>query len=389
MSDDKRQDADKNLEEIPSYSSMQRGEVPDSDEQPSEVQAGLSPKPRKRIFLGFSVFVTFVIAVVALVLVIIVWSNKWPLMTNTPAPQNQEAFAQLQSTVNQLSQQVDTMNTTLTTEQQSIANSKAAVEKVLSQVSQSQDLWQLEDASHLLQVANYTLSFSHNVKTTVALLETADSRLKNLQDPDVYSIRQAIAKEITSLQAVNQVDVPGIYSQLQALSEQATKLPLVEDRFKQNDDNNYLQEKKAQETGSFAKGMWHALSQVVVIRHHDQPIQPLLSRASHTILMQNMYLEFLQAQWGLLHQQQTVYQASLQQLVSMLNDYFVETSSQVQQVVTSLQALEKINVNPAVPNIGDSLRQVQQLLKNRKQEMLTGIQPQRSMTAKPHQESSR
>lgn len=354
---------------------QQRGELetPDFSQHMDE-----KPAKPKRSLSWFFMLITFVIAVVALVLVIISWTrDQYGLgLGADQSKTNQASIAALQQKVNGFQDTLNTFSSNSQTQQHQIAAARYAVEKLISEVNQNQDIWQLTEAEHLLQIANYTLSFAHDVPTTIAVLQAADSRLQGLGDPDVYSVRKLVAQEITQLQVLPKLDVPGIYSRLEALRKTVMQLPVLRNRFKKDtSDNNYLQKKNPAEKGSFTHGVWHALSKVVVVRQRKQKVEPILSTNDHMILAQNLYLLFSQAEWGLIQRQQSIYETSLKQIQEILNLYYDHIPDEVKNINQQLMALEKININPALPKIGDALKVTQKLLQSKNEQLLQGKSP--------------
>lgn len=352
----------------------QRGEVPQEEPQAQH------EKPRRGGSWLF-MMLTFIIAVVALVLVIISWGQNYYNNSKDQPSNNQATVKALEQKVSGFQSQIDNFKSTTSEQQKQISSARYAVEKIIEEVNQNQDAWQLTDAEHLLQIANYTLNFTHDVPTTISLLQTADSRLQGLADPDVYPVRKLIAQEVTQLTVLPKLDVPGIYMRLEALRKVVMQLPLMKNEFKK-DSNNYLQKKNPATKGSFTHGVWTALSKVVVVRHRNAKIEPLLSTDDHMIVVQNFYLLFSQAEWALIQRQQAIYESSLNQIHAMLIMYFDHVPRKVKQINDEITALEKINIKPQLPSIGQSLKAIHALVQTRGEKLLQGQAPKASSDSK-------
>ncbi|PIQ43577.1 MAG: hypothetical protein COV52_07900 [Gammaproteobacteria bacterium CG11_big_fil_rev_8_21_14_0_20_46_22] len=338
--------------------------------QRGEVQADEPVRATAGFFSKVILLITFVIAVVALAASAYVWQAEQHVAkpkTSNPAMQNLEA------SVVSNNQAIAALKAQLDQAQQNSQAEQQTLKALAGKAHQSQGLWQLSDAKHLVQLANYTLSFSHDVPTAVALLKTADARLANVSDPKVYPVRQQLADAIASLNGVKSVDIPGIYMQLNALQKQAMGLSIYRNQFKEK-DNNVLKTNNPAEKGSFAHGMWHALSKVVVVRRHDQPIEPLLSSAEHNVVMQNLSLLFSQAQWALVQRNSVLYQESLKQIVSMLQRYFDHDQTQALPIIQAIEKLQAVDVDPKLPSIRDALVGLNNLVAEQNKAVMTGFE---------------
>lgn len=268
----------------------------------------------------------------------------------------QAQLTQQADKITQLASGLSDQTQTIVDQKQLIADDRATIARVMSALGSHQDIWLTSEAGHLIRLANVTLKFEHNVPATIVLLQSADERLYQAKDPDLYSVREIIANDIATLQALPKIDVVGIYLQLQALRNQSTHLSLVENRFSGDAGENVLAQTQA--NGGFWHNAWHqtsyALSKVLVIRHREQPIDPLITPKEHLVLSQNIYLLFSQAQWAVLHRNTKIYQASLDQLTQWLSHYFVANTLSVQMVKT-LNQLKAKTIALTLPDISNTL----------------------------------
>lgn len=222
-------------------------------------------------------------------------------------------------------------------------------------VGENQPRWIIEKATNLLQLANFTLLYEKNISTTIALLKAADNYLKPLSSQEILAWRDKISQRMAMLQAVPILDIPGIYLQLKALDEQSSHLKLTEDRF----HSAALPLKNQKDSNSLSR--WHQLKEnlmqllktLIVVRHHDQAITPFLSDQLQEALHVNLHILFSQAEWALLHQECTVFQASLNQIQALLKQYFLQTDSEVQALHAAVLELNHINLSPSMPDLSD------------------------------------
>lgn len=222
----------------------------------------------------------------------------------------------------------------------------------------NQDDWEILKAKFLVQMANDKLQYENNISQAILLLQTADEQMRALNNDRLLPLRKALANDIASLQAVPQVDVAGLYMRLSALNDQINRLPLPNKPAQSatvqpgNNENLPWWQRGLQET-------WQALQKIVVIRYNENGKPPLIMPEQQDFLYQNLHAVIEKAMWGLLHQQQEIYQASLQQAINWIKQYFVNNAQVTQSVVNGLTELQKVDVHPAAPKLSESLQAFQ------------------------------
>ena len=88
--------------------------------------------------------------------------------------------------------------------------------------------WLLAEAEYLARLARQRLQTERRVKSPLALLQSVDAILTQIDDPNLMQARAAVAADITSLRLTPDVDREGIYLELQALASNVEKLLLNE-----------------------------------------------------------------------------------------------------------------------------------------------------------------
>ena len=169
------------------------------------------------------------------------------------------------------------------------------------------DSWLLAEAEYLLRLANQRLIMAGDTVAAQALLASADAVLRELDDVSLHPVRAAVASDLAAVRAVPEVDVEGIYLRLSALAEQAGKLVIFE-----------FPEREAQPRGTAAED-WQArlqqgyaealvkLSDYVIIRRRDVPMQALMDPQWEGLVRQNLRMLMEQAQVALLSGNQALY----------------------------------------------------------------------------------
>mgnify|MGYP002336342336 CR=1 FL=1 len=192
------------------------------------------------------------------------------------------------------------------------------------------------------------MQFENNTITAISLLQRADGEMRNLSDSRLSDVRQALASDISMLQAVQQVDTVGIYARLNALNEQVTKLPLPAkpeiNIAQQNKNNDALPwwKRGLQQTAA-------SLQKIVVVRYNPNGALPLLTPEQQGFLYLNLQAVLEKSMWGLLHKQPDIYRSSLQQASDWTKKYFVQDSPITQAVINEIDSLQQVDVHPVIP----------------------------------------
>jgi uroporphyrin-3 C-methyltransferase len=247
----------------------------------------------------------------------------------------------------------------------------------------SRDGWKLEEARHLLRLANQRQLTGSNVSGIVGLLEAADSVLREIDTPELFIIREQIQNDLVALKIAPSVDREGIYLQLNALLSEVTNLPaapvasMLEEKPLNNADvspdepiSELSSNNNDAEKGSLS--LWEAIVQrtyhtldsldrYVRITHHDQPIEPVLSITQQAISQENLRLLLTQAQAALLREESVIYQQSIARTIELLNKnyrhYFGKTA-----MVVMLDELQEKKIETQLPNVASSLTLLSQYI---------------------------
>lgn len=255
------------------------------------------------------------------------------------------------------------LHSTIIRQQQQIMNLQAGLQNLAQ--PQEKRLRALNEAQYLAQLANINLTFQGNMGVATELLKLAEQQIASANDPTLMAVRQALTGDITSLQSAPKVDIAGIIIKLDSLSQQLPNLPIVPTIHPSPRQPSTMTENKivpAWQRGLEAMG--HALTNVVVVRRLDQPVQPLLPPEKQTYLVMNMQLKLSQAQWAVIHQQVNVYQQNLQQVIHWIKQYFQQNAEITQNVLAQLTELQQTNIKSNGPALTRSLNAIQTALNN-------------------------
>ena len=111
----------------------------------------------------------------------------------------------------------------------------------------------------------------------------------------------------------------------------------------------------------------HHLRSLMVIKHHDQSIVPIVDQQQQAYLRQNLHLILFQAKWALLYRDNTLYHSSLSQLSQWINDYFDQQSLVTKTALANIQILKTVTLQTQLPAPTASLKAFQAIASTQSQ----------------------
>lgn len=232
--------------------------------------------------------------------------------------------------------------------------------------------WLLAEAEYLARLARQRLQTERSVKSPLALLESVDLILTQIDDLNILAARTAVAEDITKLRLTNDIDREGMYLELQALAANIEALDLVELA-----EPKIIEQKPVvtnHRQMSVLDEFLSDLSGLIRVRQRQQPIEPMLHQEEERIVRRNMQMIFEQAQIALLREEQKIYQATLQKAQNYLLRFF-QSNPASEAVSQRLAVLLDTGIIQQLPDIYRSLDAIQSLLIMREQRLLESETP--------------
>lgn len=228
------------------------------------------------------------------------------------------------------------------------------------QLAQNQ-YWVLLKARYYLELANINVHWSKSFSVTIALLQQADQVLKEFNDPKIFEIRQLIAKDITQLQKLPDVDYAGVLSQLDAAQDSVKTLTILP---------KFNTENAPEKPIEYPTSPWrlrleysvNLLSKLVIVRRNDENIKPLISPAFEAIVKENIHLNLQEAQWAVLNDSPMVYQLVLNQAIKLLKTNFNVGAADTAALIKKLTELQKLQIAQTKPTLSPSLKLLDQFI---------------------------
>jgi len=214
--------------------------------------------------------------------------------------------------------------------------------------------WLLLKARYYLELAQINAHWSNDLQTTTALLQQADELLVQIPNQQLFAVRQAIAKEIAQVQSIPKIDTAGILSQLDAAQTILIKLPIKKSTAADSGDKTT----SANSTPSWRQRLQDnmgLLQKLVIIRHHDSEVRPLLGPEREGQIRENIRLTLQEAQWAVLQNNEALFQLLLAQAIKNINLQFAPNDTGTQTLLKQLQTLQQIHLVQQLPVLDQSL----------------------------------
>ena len=226
--------------------------------------------------------------------------------------------------------------------------------------------WLLAEAGYLVRMAGRKLWLEHDVKTAIMMLQSADSRIQDLDDPSLLPVRERITVDIQTLQQVNQTSTSSISLALGAMLSQVENLPLV---FFERPASEAVDEEVTDSLddwySNFMRNFKEVTKDFFSYKKITTDIKPFMSEQQRWLIKEQLKFALLQAQVAVLQENQTLYQQSLQQGFALLIEYFDTEQTTVVQFTESLSNLQQTDFDRDYPEQLEAAPLLQDVIESR------------------------
>lgn len=269
----------------------------------------------------------------------------------------------LQTDLQQLAKQIEN---TASQAQVAVQQSKANQQLITSIAGRRPADWLLAEADFLIRMAGRKLWLEHDVNTALLMLQSADSRLQDLDDPSLLPIRERLAQDLQGLQQINPVSLSSVALSLGALLQQVDTLPLVtferpekvEDKADVSGSANDWRDNLARNWNAFTEDFFS-------FRKKESDVQPYLSQQQQWLAKEQLRLALLQAQGAVMKEDVTLYQQAMQNALRVLIEDFDTEAAAVSQFTHSLQNLSDTDIERVYPGQFSVAPALQDLIEQR------------------------
>lgn len=241
----------------------------------------------------------------------------------------------------------------------------SSVEELRGRAEGPERAWSRAEALFLLELAQRRLTLDRDVETAIVALESADVRLAWLRDPAFASVRRELAKELQALRAVRQPDTTGILARLSSAEERAAVAPVK---------GIVATEREAFDRSTLPDGMFaragaivgQTLSNLIVVRKVDNLAGSVITAEEALLRRQHLQLLLFAARTAVARHDEEAYRTALAGARRSLGDFFDLSAPATQALLTEVQALEPIDVDPTLPAISGSANALRRMMPARR-----------------------
>lgn len=254
-----------------------------------------------------------------------------------------------QETLSQVNTNLQRTETSIEQQEKSITGLQMALSEMKGRRPND---WLLAEADYLVKMAGRKLWLEHDTASATILLESADHRIAELNDPSLTPIRQAMHTDITALKAVARIDRDGLVLRLTSLQEEIGKLPLA---------NAILPEAEAVETTEVSTSVddWkqnvmtslkNFSDHFITYRQRDGSVIPLLTPKQDFYLQENIKSKLETAIKSVYREQGELYTTSLAMAKDWAEQFYNMDDPAVQSFIATLEALGQENIEADYPS---------------------------------------
>lgn len=257
--------------------------------------------------------------------------------------------------------------------QQSLAEQMAKQESIITDLASARKEernddrdWLLADIEHLLTIAVQRMTLDQDVTVALAAMQSADSRLRDYNDPELLPLRRQITADINSMQAVNPVDISGLALYLLDIAARAGQLPLKQPPADEQtvpaatDSKGEKSDKPAWRR--FTDEVVESLKGLVKVYHGNEGSTISLMPEQRYYLYQNLRLQLETATRAVLHRETRNFHTSVEVIRDWLHDNFDSDNPAVSNIIDALARMSKIELQPELPDISSSLEAVKSII---------------------------
>ncbi|HED16918.1 MAG TPA: hypothetical protein ENI64_08935 [Gammaproteobacteria bacterium] len=214
----------------------------------------------------------------------------------------------------------------------------------------------LHQALMLVRMAQAQLQVRHNVADAVRALQWAQQRMQAHNDSRITAVRSQLERDIQQLENLPQHNQLALAQQLASRIDTVDQLPLriaVVQSLQSAATNDPQPAPEYTGWRSAIKVIWQELKQLVVIRHREQPIQPIMTVERKQILHDVLRLRLEALQVQLMRDALAAQNVARARALSWLRKWFDEGNADVISLRDWLNSMPQTST--ALPDLQDSV----------------------------------
>lgn len=233
-----------------------------------------------------------------------------------------------------------------------------SVDELRARSEAPQRVWVRAEALYLLELAERRLRLEDDLETAIAAMESADARLATLGDAGIVKVRGILDGEISVLRSVRQPDLAGTFARIAELERTAATLPVLgvpvaaATRTQPAETPQGPIDRATQRFSQATKDLFS-------LRRVDPGTARIVTREEEALRRQHLGLLLFSARVAVMQQDAEAYTSAVRAAATWLAEFFDPSDPQVIAAGEELAALAAINIDPALPPVGDAMRALQ------------------------------
>jgi uncharacterized protein HemX len=218
-------------------------------------------------------------------------------------------------------------------EQLAIDQLTSRVDQLQAQLHHATEVYTLPEIKYYLNLAHVQLSILYDVKTSLNIMRFVQTRLKTANAPSV--LQEALAADIADLELAPTPHLEYINQKIMEVQQQVMTLPL---RSRQEIKPPVESTVNTESTWrKMLSNTWGELKSLIRVQPRNTSVDYVLF--DETILRETVKVELQRTSIGAVLGQTDLYQASLQQAILALEQFFKQDDPNVQQALNTLENL--------------------------------------------------
>lgn len=277
---------------------------------------------------------------------------------NTVSQQQQQITESVASAEQEVATQIETFRSEFDTLSSSLG-------EIRNNLGASVDTWSRREVEHLMIIANQRLQLAQDPDSARRALQLADDRLKDMDDPALLKVREAISGELSALSAIEKPDLARAVGTLTLLSRTLDDLPLVgitnvPDAVSDGDDGDDGDSatdatSAGEQITRIGRTFLSDLGSLVQVEKGGEPVAPTITPEVSRMIVARARLMLEGAQVALVRSLPEVYADRLNAAGEWVSDNFQSDSELTRNWLSQLEELKGVSPRVDYPDISGSI----------------------------------
>lgn len=275
--------------------------------------------------------------------------------------------SQVESGISSIRQSVNKTDSRLSELEQGQQGLSNSTEKLYELYGRDENGWKLAEVEYLMSIAQHKLVLENDFEGAAKTLNAASERIAELADPGLLKVRVQINEEIAQLKTRKRADLVGMTLLLARLTRQISGLkPGYQTQVEQPQPASQLEPETDPEQPLQQKVVDFMTSLVTI-----KTTQPEKAKTQATVILdvtQTLEDKLKLTRWSVLERDAFQYERLMNENIKLFKEYYDLKKAENSDFYESLLSLQKSQIKPELPDIGGSLRLLQQVIKKRENE---------------------